>query len=47
MATDDLTGNIATETLLETLADHNFILEINQKVFVESMAMADTIFPKH
>jgi hydroxymethylglutaryl-CoA lyase len=28
MATDDLTGNIATETLLETLADHNFILEI-------------------
>jgi hydroxymethylglutaryl-CoA lyase len=47
MATDDLTGNIATETLLETLADHNFILEINQKVFVESMAMADTVFPKH
>jgi hydroxymethylglutaryl-CoA lyase len=47
MATDDLTGNIATETLLETLADHNFILEINPKVFVESMAMADTIFPKH
>jgi hydroxymethylglutaryl-CoA lyase len=47
MATDDLTGNIATETLLESLSDHNFILKINQKVFAESMLMADIVFPKH
>jgi hydroxymethylglutaryl-CoA lyase len=47
MATDDLTGNIATEILLETLADHNFILKINQKVFAESMLMADIVFPEH
>lgn len=47
MATDDLTGNIATETLLESLSDHKFILKINQKVFAESMLMADIVFPKH
>jgi len=47
MATDDLTGNIATETLLETLTKEKYNLSIDQKVFAEAMLMADTVFPKH
>ncbi len=43
MAKDDLTGNIATETLLASLKDLD--LGIDQKRFEEALLMSSTVFP--
>jgi hydroxymethylglutaryl-CoA lyase len=47
MATDDLTGNLATETIIAYLQGQGVTLAINEQAFLESLKMADEIFPKH
>ncbi len=46
MAKDDLTGNLATETILAYLKEQKVNTGINENEFVKAMAMADEIFPK-
>jgi hydroxymethylglutaryl-CoA lyase len=47
MANDQLVGNMATETILTYLDDQHVKTGIDKKAFVEAMAIADEIFPKH
>lgn len=44
MASDDLTGNIATETLVAFLQERNIELQINQEALVKSMQLANKVF---
>ncbi len=45
MAKDDLTGNMATETVLDYFADKN--LSYNKEAFIEAMAISTRIFTKY
>ncbi len=45
MAKDDLTGNIATEIVLDYFSDKNLLY--NQKAFEEAMRISKTIFDKY
>ena len=45
MATEELTGNIATETLIGYLQDKKIELNLNKIAFDQSMALASAIFP--
>ena len=47
MAKDELVGNLATETILSYLQEKDAIKGINQEAFLQSLTMADEIFPKH
>ncbi|SKC59899.1 hydroxymethylglutaryl-CoA lyase [Ohtaekwangia koreensis] len=47
MAKDDLTGNLATETVLFYLEQNNVHTGLNAEAFAEALLMADEIFPKH
>jgi hydroxymethylglutaryl-CoA lyase len=47
MAKDELVGNMATETILMYLEDQGVKTGLDKKAFVEAMAIADEIFPKH
>lgn len=44
MASDDLTGNIATETVIAYLNEHNIASGINQEALVRSMQLANKVF---
>lgn len=44
MASDDLTGNIATETLVAFLQERNIEPQINQEALVKSMRLANKVF---
>lgn len=46
MADDELVGNLATETILSFLSDHQGAPELNMEAFRKSMILADEIFPK-
>jgi hydroxymethylglutaryl-CoA lyase len=45
MATDDLTGNLATELILSYLKEHEVSTGINEEEFAKAMRMADEVFP--
>lgn len=45
MATDDLTGNLATESILSYLKEQGVDTGINEEEFVKALTMADEIFP--
>ncbi len=45
MATDDLTGNLPTETILSYLNEKGVSTGINQEEFAKAMVLADEIFP--
>jgi hydroxymethylglutaryl-CoA lyase len=45
MATDDLTGNLATESILSYLKEHKVGTGINEEEFAKAMLMADEVFP--
>jgi len=47
MATDELTGNLATENLIAFLREKNTSITVNDDRFAASMAMAGEIFPVH
>jgi hydroxymethylglutaryl-CoA lyase len=47
MAKDELVGNMATETILTYLEQQNVETGLDKKAFVQAMAIADEIFPKH
>jgi hydroxymethylglutaryl-CoA lyase len=47
MAKDDLVGNLATETILSYLQERGAVKGIDQSAFVQALAMADNIFPRH
>jgi hydroxymethylglutaryl-CoA lyase len=47
MAKDELTGNLATETILGFLESKQAIQGINREAFAKAMLIADEIFPKH
>ncbi len=47
MAKDDLVGNLATESILAYLENHNVKTGIQKLEFEEAMRIADEIFPKH
>jgi hydroxymethylglutaryl-CoA lyase len=47
MATDDLTGNLATESILSYLKGQGVSTGINEDEFAKAMVIADEIFPKH
>lgn len=44
MATDELTGNMATETLISFLEENNVETAIDKSAFINSMKIASTIF---
>ena len=44
MATDDLTGNIATEDVLNFLAENGYPLNINTDKWHEALAFSSNIF---
>ena len=44
MATDSLTGNIATETLLSYLSSEKIDTGIDEKGFVHAMSLASKLF---
>lgn len=46
MAKDDLTGNLATETILSYLKEQGVSTGINEIEFSKAMLMADEVFPK-
>lgn len=46
MATDELTGNMATETLLSFLEEQNIETGVDKSAFINSMKLASSIF-KH
>jgi len=46
MATDDLTGNMATENIIEYFNNNNIITGINKEEFNQSMIDALKVFPK-
>jgi hydroxymethylglutaryl-CoA lyase len=45
MATDDLTGNLATELILSYLKEHEVSTGINEEEFAKAMRIADEVFP--
>jgi hydroxymethylglutaryl-CoA lyase len=45
MATDKLTGNMATENVLQFLNEKNIATGIDSKQFAESMMLAGSTFP--
>lgn len=45
MASDDLTGNMATENIIQYFNHENVPLKINRKQFLESVRMALRVFP--
>ena len=47
MAKDDLTGNLATESILSYLKTRNVNTGLNEDEFAKAMVLADEIFPKH
>lgn len=47
MASDSLTGNIATETVLSVMESLNIKHQIQKDVFFDSLKLADTTFPTH
>ena len=47
MAKDELVGNLATETILAYLQERDALKGINGPSFLQALAMADEIFPKH
>jgi hydroxymethylglutaryl-CoA lyase len=47
MATDDLTGNIATEVLIELLEFEIMTTNLDLKIFAEAMHLADSVFAQH
>jgi hydroxymethylglutaryl-CoA lyase len=44
MASDDLTGNIATETVIAYLNEQNVVTGINAEALVKSMQLANKVF---
>jgi len=44
MAADDLTGNLPTEEIIQTLALEGIALSINQKAFQEAMTLSVGVF---
>lgn len=46
MAKDDLTGNLATESILAYLKAQGVNTGLNEAEFAKAMVMADEIFPK-
>jgi hydroxymethylglutaryl-CoA lyase len=47
MAADDLTGNIATEVLIELLEYEKMTTNLDLKIFAEAMKLADSVFTQH
>jgi hydroxymethylglutaryl-CoA lyase len=47
MAKDELVGNMATETILSYLTENGVSTSINERAFVEALALADKTFPAH
>lgn len=47
MATDELTGNLATETLISYLQQHGQSLDLNMEQFAHALHVADRTFPSH
>jgi hydroxymethylglutaryl-CoA lyase len=47
MAKDELVGNMATETILSWLQEHQQPVNINAQAFSKSLMMADQVFPPH
>ena len=47
MAKDDLTGNLATETILAYLKTQGVNTGLNEEEFSKAMVMADEVFPAH
>lgn len=47
MAKDELVGNLATETILSYLQEKDAVKGIDSKAFLDSLKLADQIFPKH
>lgn len=47
MAKDELVGNLATETILSYLQERSAVRGISEQAFLESIKIADEIFPKH
>lgn len=47
MATDDLVGNIATETIISYLEEQGAAHHLDKKAFADAMVLADTVFAKH
>ena len=45
MATDDLTGNMATENILSYLDEVNAKTHIDKELFTKAVVMADRVFP--
>jgi len=45
MATDELTGNLATELILSYLKEHAVSTGINEEEFAKAMRIADEVFP--
>lgn len=46
MAKDELTGNMATEEMLDYFAEHDIDHGLDMRQFFESMELAEKIFPK-
>lgn len=46
MAKDDLTGNLATETLYGVLKSKNITVPIDESAFLEALTMATQLFPE-
>jgi hydroxymethylglutaryl-CoA lyase len=46
MAKDDLTGNLATESILAYLKTQRVSTGLNEEQFAKAMVMADEVFPK-
>lgn len=44
MAYDELVGNMATEVMIETLADDGYDLKLNKVEFGEAMKLASFVF---
>lgn len=47
MAKDELVGNIATEVLLDCIAENGQKVNINDRELAKALAIATEIFPKH
>lgn len=47
MAKDELVGNMATETILAYLKEKNVSTSLDEKAFVQALALADKTFPSH
>jgi hydroxymethylglutaryl-CoA lyase len=47
MAKDDLVGNLATETILQTIEEKGFKTNVDHSEFHQALKMAEEIFPAH